>query len=135
MNPNTETPPVITNAFSTQLAGLREGQTLIDLDEALAALLSRVRQTFKPGTMVFTLKVTPASRGAGNALMFTGKVATKLPEFETESTIFFVDDDLSLHREDPRQKRLDLREVPKPVLPLREVAPNTAPPLANAVNQ
>jgi hypothetical protein len=115
----------INNAFANNLASLREGQTLNELSEALVKLTQRVRQTGKSGAMVFTLKVIPASKGAGNALMFTGKVATKLPEFETESTIFFVDDDYSLHREDPRQKKLDLKEVPK------------APPaeLKTAVNQ
>jgi len=129
---NDTTDKLVNNAFATNLASLRDGQTLNELSEALVVLTQRVRQTGKAGTMVFSLKVIPASRGAGNALMFTGKVATKLPEFETESTIFFVDDTFGLHREDPRQRKLDLREVPKqPVAELKTVTP----PTQAAVNQ
>lgn len=110
MNKNAEP---IGNGFTTILSTLREGHTLDELSAALLDVTQRVRQTGKSGTLTLQIKVTPMSRGAGNSIGITDKITTKLPEFERETSIFFADDDYRLHREDPRQAKLDLKELPK----------------------
>lgn len=58
-----------------------------------------------------TLKVKFKPTGKGQIIITPTCVASKLPKEEPEKGVMFVDDDFCLHRNDPRQMKLPLREV------------------------
>jgi hypothetical protein len=110
------------NSFARLLIDHREGQTQDELSEALAQLVTAVRQTGKSGTLNLTIKVSAASKGAGWAVSITDKVKVTLPQLDRESSIMFASEDGALHRDNPLQKKLDLKEVQRPAeaIPLRQ---------------
>lgn len=117
------------NGFAQVLAQHRDGFSLEEASEKLTELVQRVRQTGRSGTITVALKVGPASKGAGNALIIHDKITVRLPEMDREASIMFANDDHQLQREDPRQKKLAfaaLPSVPVDVQPL---------PKARAVNE
>jgi hypothetical protein len=102
------------NGFEKTLRELRQGAALSELTEGLYALVAQVRETGRPGKMIWKLKVKPASRGDGVTLMLEDEVEVKGPPTIRPQTIFFATEDGRLQRNDPRQKELELRAVPAP---------------------
>lgn len=115
------------NSFAQVLAQHREGYSLAEASEKLTELVQRVRQTGRSGTITVALKVGPASKGAGNALLIHDKITVRLPEMEREATIMFANENHQLQREDPRQRKLAFAPLPK--------APIDVQPLPKVVNQ
>ena len=76
--------------------------------EALVDLTAAVVATDKAGTLTLVIKVEP-SKGMDN-LTVTGTWKLSLPT-ESQSSIFFADDDNNLVRDDPNQLAAPLREV------------------------
>jgi hypothetical protein len=119
MNTETDKPPG--NAFTQALGEFREGRSLDELSTALQQVVAAVKVTGRAGSITYTLKIKPASKGAGNALALEDNVKVKLPEPERDSGIFFATDNNGLSRENPHQKTLDLRVVkPAAAEPLRQ---------------
>ncbi len=114
-----ETEPETTpsNAFSRLLSEFRNGESLNELSEKLQELVGAVRDTGKPGKLVYTLIVKPS----GNAHVVTDLITGKIPEMPRDASIFFATEECTLQRDDPDQKKLDLREVERPAAEVREV--------------
>jgi hypothetical protein len=112
----TETKP--SNTFSTLLQNHRGGWALDEASEKLQKVVEGVRQTGKSGTLTIKLKVSPASRGAANALIITDDIKEKIPVLDKDSSIFFATNDNQLVRDNPNQAQLPLRtvEAPAPVV-------------------
>ena len=108
MNEKTSNPPS-NNSFLDVLTRLRSGAAVEELSDELANLIARVRATGKPGTLSFSMTITPLSRGSGNAVDVRDKIASRMPEFDAETTIFYADDQHRLHRSDPRQKEMEFQ--------------------------
>lgn len=85
---------------------LRHGEASEEWAEALAEVVTAVRNTGKPGTLTIVLEVEPG----GRTVKITDRVKRKLPEFDREKAIYFADDDGGLHRRDPNQGVLDVDE-------------------------
>jgi hypothetical protein len=104
----------ITTPFSQQLAYLSRGSLDAELTEALAEVVKRVRETGKAGTLTLKLRVSMLNARDENAVKVTPAVSKKLPELAPFETILFSTFDGDLLRDDPRQRRLELKEVPTP---------------------
>lgn len=96
--------------FSDTLRDLRGGQCVDALTHGLADLVRACLDTGKPGEITLTIIVKPL-KNSGEAVQIIDKIGNKLPTFERDASLFFVTSDGSLTRNNPRQERLDLREV------------------------
>ncbi len=113
----------INNAFSRLLAEFRSGESLAELSAELQLLVAKVQETNRPGSLTYTIRITPA----GEAMTVTDEIKTKPPVEERDHAIFFPTEDHALSRSNPEQKEFVLREVPKPPAPeVRDVAAQQA---------
>jgi len=90
------------------VAQLRAGATQEELSEQLSEAVNMARETGKPAEV--TLKITVKPVGDGQYEL-RDKVSAKLPELQRGMTLMFGTPDGNLMREDPRQKKMDLRGV------------------------
>lgn len=99
------------NSILTLLQNQRAGDAMSELSEKLRELTKKVRATGRKGKLTFELTVAPLSKGGGSAVCITDKVKLATPEIEPDMGIFYVEDDGSLSRNDPRQRELPLRSI------------------------
>lgn len=97
--------------FQETIVQINNGAAVAELSDALEKVVAAVRETGKSGSLTFTLKVAPASKGHTDVLLVESQVKTKLPEAERGMTIFYATDDNLLVRNDPKQQTLPLRVV------------------------
>jgi hypothetical protein len=102
------------NSFTRLLSEHREGACVDELSTALREVVEAVRRTGKAGSVVLEVKVSPASRGAGNAVTVTDHVKAKLPPAERSASFFFADEAGRLSRDNPNQMKLELKAVGEP---------------------
>lgn len=93
---------MIQNSFVTTLAELRKGVTVSDLSDELAALVARIRETGKKGSITLKLTLVPADT-SGEAITIDDDISVKLPKLTRSKTTFFTTDENSLQRNNPRQ--------------------------------
>lgn len=93
-------------SFFDTLKTLRKGKTVAELDDAMGELVEKVKRTGRPGELTLKIKVKPLGKGEVDQVNIEDDVVMKLPKFERGVTMFFVDDDNSLVRTDPRQTDL-----------------------------
>lgn len=96
--------------FSLFLGEHRNGVLHDELSDALQELVAAVATEGKGGKLTITISVKPANAGNG-ALTVTDEIKLAPPKETKSGSIFFVSPENNLIREDPRQTRLDLRQV------------------------
>lgn len=94
--------------FTDILGEIESGNMLHDLTEATYNMTAAVVDTRKRGKLKLEIDFLPTGKGT---VAISAKLVSKEPEHDRPSTTFFVANDLSLHRDDPNQERLPLREV------------------------
>ena len=99
------------------MSEFRNGGSGAELSEKLQALTLAVQQTGKTGSITYKIIVKPS----GNALVVTDQITAKIPEAPRDAAVFFATEEGVLQREDPNQRKLDLREVNKEVVEVREL--------------
>lgn len=104
--------PITTRPFLETLRELRNGATLDDLSEQMAALVAAVRDSNKSGSLNLKISIKPATRNDATTVLIEDDVIVKMPKAERAATIMFTTDENGLSRDNPRQKKLDLRGVP-----------------------
>lgn len=91
---------------------IRNGAFLDEVSGELGLLVAAVRDAARPGKLVITLAIKPASKGEVTALVIDDTITVKMPRQERGSTILFATAKNTLQRNDPRQPELaGLREV------------------------
>jgi hypothetical protein len=91
------------------LMRLGSGQLLDDICSALTATASEVVATGKDGTVTVKFKIS--TKGQGNALVtIDEQVARTSPKEDPKGAIFWAIEG-GLFREDPRQQKMEFREV------------------------
>lgn len=105
--PETEEEPKV-RPFNDWLNDQRRGSTHEDLSKALNDVVAGVVEHGKAGELALKIKVKP---GGDGTVSVTDELVVKVPEPNRAASMYFVDDEANLHREDPRQTKLDLREV------------------------
>jgi hypothetical protein len=88
----------------------RRGATHVELSDGLNKVTEAVVEHGKVGTITLTVKARP---GGDDMVIVEDEIKLKIPEPGRAANIYYVDDDANLQREDPRQQRLNLREVGK----------------------
>jgi hypothetical protein len=87
------------------------GGTLIDqASDKLAELVNAVDASGKGGTLTLVIAVKKATRGG--AMHIAGKVSLKKPAEEPMEAMLFATPEGNLIADDPRQQKLDLKQVP-----------------------
>jgi len=94
--------------FTDVLGELGAGQTLEVLTKDLAEVVKAVIETGNQGELTF--KLTVKSNGA-NGVILADKITSKIPQHARAASMFYGDDDGGLHRNDPHQPELPLRQV------------------------
>lgn len=95
--------------FGETLLKLQRGKTHRELSKLLQDVTEAVVATHKPGTLTLTLKV--AKSKASGMVEVVDTVTVKMPQAERSVSMFYVDDDSNLVRDDPRQGELPLGPV------------------------
>lgn len=94
--------------WNSTVALLRAGATQEELSEKLAEAVNMARETGKAGEVILRITVKPVGDGQYE---LRDKVTAKLPELQRGMTLMFGTPDGNLMRDDPRQKKLELRGV------------------------
>lgn len=116
MTPTTEPTP---NSFEQTLREMRHGRSLTDLSLELERLIEAVKNTGKAGALTYKLVIKPASAGDTITVQLEDDVTTRMPKAPRGSSIFFVTEQHTLQRGDPRQREFVIHTVAK--------APEAAP--------
>lgn len=93
-----------------------EGKFADEVTEALHRLIGDCTATGKKGALVLKIELKPA-KGATPALLLAMDYVDKSPDFDRPAEYMFVTDNGSLTRDNPRQRTLELREVPPRTAP------------------
>lgn len=104
-----------TRPFADWIREQSSGRTHDELTEALAEVVTAVKETGKKGSVTLTIAIAPFDKGMGAALTVTDAVKKVVPQHDRRKTIFYADDSGNLTKEDPMQPTFEgLREVPAP---------------------
>ncbi len=93
------------------LRDIRRGRPVEEATNALADVVRAVDETGKDGSVTITLKVK-ASKHGGPEKTLICEVKAKKPIAEIAPAVFFSDADGDLHRVDPSQEEMELKEAP-----------------------
>lgn len=113
-------------AFTMMLAKLRRGQTLEELSEALVEAQERCKDTGKMAEITLKVKIKP-EKGMPGMFMLSDEIKSKLPQFDRGASVMFEDANMQLQLEDPRQQKMDLREVELQKREAKKLAEETKP--------
>ena len=102
--------PGSTRPFMDFLREHRNGITHDLLSDAMQELVAAIVQEQKAGSL--TVKFTIKPRGKDDGLDVYADIKSTPPKETPGMAIFFATPDNNLSREDPRQRAMDLREVP-----------------------
>lgn len=94
--------------FGDVLRELAGGSTFEQLTTELTEVVVAVKETGSAGKLTLTLDIKP---NGAHGVEVSDKITTKIPKEDRGSTLFFTDAEGSLHRRDPRQQKLPLRQV------------------------
>lgn len=109
------------NDFVTILAQLDEGNVSAQLTEQMRRLTLGVLDTRKKGSLTLRIDVD----AEGRMLVLKSKINVKVPQGDTEASMFFADKEGFLRKDDPLQ--VPLKGVPtKAPAQLRSVTPAPA---------
>ncbi len=108
--------------FTDTLNALRFGSLSDELTAKLNQLTAACTETGRGGAITVTLALKP---GKGGQVEVFDDVKLKLPKEERGSSIMFATPEGNLQREDPRQKKLDLRQVETDTAEIRKINTGT----------
>jgi hypothetical protein len=110
-----------TRGFFESLIEHRNGGCAIDMQQAVEEVVKGVRETGKGGKVVLTLAIKPATKGAGevDTVLMSDSIKVDVPKLAKKETVFFVNEDNGLSRQDQRQMHMlegikDLDVGPRP---------------------
>lgn len=95
--------------FVTMLMEVQSGEAAMLADRKLQELVQAIRDTAGGGTLTLKMSVKPGKLGMGGVVqtvVATVDVAIKKPELQLGDSIFYVTEEGSLSRSDPRQDAL-----------------------------
>lgn len=110
--------------FAEILTVLDHGTAHAEASRTLHDLIAAVRDTGKPGYMTIRVGLKPVT-GSNGQVLVSAQVASKLPQAEVGSAVFFIEDAGNLVRHDPRQPEIEGLKVVEPK-PTRTVTPGAA---------
>ena len=106
------------NAFERLIREHRRGAIAAKATEKLAEAIEVAIDREKQTKLNITIKITPQN---GDQVLIDAEVDNVLPKTAIPRGTMFVDEHNCLHRSDPNQRELPLRELPAPTKELKEV--------------
>ncbi len=94
------------------LRDIRRGRAVDQATQQLAHVVQAVDETGCAGEVTITIKVKPAKEG-GSEKTLQCIVKSKIPQAPIPEAVFFSDSNGDLHRTDPAQSEMELKEVPR----------------------
>lgn len=94
--------PTEEQSFAAFLCQHARGASERELSTALRDLAEAVEETGRPGSITYTLSLRPESR-AEHVVTTTDEIKVKMPKADRPASIFFIDQQYRLVRNDPRQ--------------------------------
>lgn len=91
--------------FAAFLLDVNKGQSNLELSEKLHGLIAEVQRTGKAGSLTYKVEVKPEA-GTDGLVIVTDQIACKLPQGERRKSLFFVDGNGDLTRDNPQQHSL-----------------------------
>lgn len=113
-------------AFSQMLAKMRRGQSAEELSEKLLEAQEACKETGKQAVLTYRVKIKP-EKGMPGMYMLTDEIKAQLPELDRGASVMFEDANLQLQLEDPRQQKMDLRQVDREPKETKTVADEPKP--------
>lgn len=107
----------INNPFLELLKNLNS-RALYDLSEAVAECADRAKHTGKMATLSLNIKFKPKGL---DQMEIEDAIKTSLPDFPRAATLMFVGTEGELLKDDPKQRKLNLRDVTTQPTQLKEV--------------
>ena len=108
-----EDPPI--RPFADWLHEQSSGKTHDELSESLWDLVKRVQETGKKGSLQLLITVEPMKKTDGAVLVINDEIKLRLPEFDRDASVSYVDRFGNLCRNNPMQPELSgLRDVSAP---------------------
>lgn len=98
-------PDVVKSDFAATLAEVNKGRSPFELSQALDKLVRAVRETGKPGKLVYTLTINPVPK-TESQVGVTDDIDIKLPKPNRFQSLFFTTKDNRLSRENPDQMQI-----------------------------
>lgn len=95
--------------FISMLAEMGSGATLDHINSKFHELNEAVKGTLAKGKIIITVDIEPGKTEMGGNLVTVSAsvdVKVKKPELALGESIFFIDEDCNLSRNDPRQEKL-----------------------------
>lgn len=102
--------PNQTRPFAAFLQEQRGGDAHEEASHLLQELILAATETGKAGSLTIQIKVKPSKAG-GRTVTVTDVVKATIPQHDREISVFYVDAEGNLHRNDPHQTRLPLSAV------------------------
>lgn len=96
----------VNGGFLAVLQSLQKGESMRELDAALASLVKAVESTGKGGSLTYTIKIKPMKPGSKTLLVEDCPPNAKEPVAERPVSIWFAEANGALVRNDPRQREL-----------------------------
>lgn len=92
------------------LRDIRKGRVIEEATTTMNDVVRAVDETGKEGSVTITIKIKPSKHG-GPEKTILAEVKAKKPIAEIPPAVFFSDNDGDLHRIDPNQEEMELREA------------------------
>lgn len=103
-------PAPVDTAFLDLLRLHRGGDCLDELGKALREVNTAIRHTGKGGIVTLRIGVKPANGGIG-AVAVKDEIKLALPKVDKGGSLFYMNGNDGLQKEDPNQRHLDLKVV------------------------
>lgn len=97
--------------FAAWLHEQRRGLLHDELGEKLAEVVAAVNEYGKPGELFLKLRISPATKHGEGVVVVADQVGVKKPEAPRPESVFYIDADSNLVKNDPKQQAFELREV------------------------
>lgn len=85
---------------------LNKGKLFYQLDDTIRNTLLTCKDLMKPGKLKLTIDFHPEVRSEGAQIFLSARIETNLPKPDTVKSLFFMDDDGKLCRNDPNQTEM-----------------------------
>lgn len=95
--------------FITMLVEMQGGETAMAINAKLAELMTAIKATAGSGKLTVEITIKPSKLGMGGVVQMvesTADVKIKKPELGLGSSIFFLTEEGTLSRQDPRQEQM-----------------------------
>lgn len=102
--PDQSIPDTEPQDFAVFVTSLSKGRTNRDLSDVLQQVTRAVAETRKAGSVTLKIDIKPQQNA--DHFVVTDKITANVPQFDRTASVFFIDGEHHLVRDDPNQPSL-----------------------------